>query len=1355
MKKLLLILFTIVSVSVQAQYIKPNNSYGTISNRQSIDSTLLIPTGCGDPSLRGVDLKKVALYGDTCNNLLYKYNPKTTTWNVIGSGTGMDTAFYSSSATADTIIGVKGNNRFVIGIIYNKDGLMSGGIVTWDSLLTFDVTAAIYRKNAVVYNSPAGSITLDAADPTYNRIDLIVLDTTGSIRKVTGVPSANPAVPQIDPTYGIILTQVQVNANATTPANVSSSVVYDENTEFTTSAINATVNFDNTVNPFHLTKAADVTAASSGGYLQFVSSTVLNATDYNTIKFYIRLKTALAKRTSISVIFYNGSTNVSNGMVLSSTNGFDPTITGTYQNISIPMSDFNFSPSAFDRIRIVFNGSSFSSFYIDYVQLQAGVTNAGQDLNFVRNVYASGGNLYQTINGQNQLITPLAVGGGGISKLGISPYGLVKSNDSTYYVDSSLLLTKLTAAATYLTPSNANATYLKISDTTNKWIPKGSVFPTYVTKPILALNDSTLAFDSLNLTEIRYSLAARDTTKWTDTTLIDRKFLDARINPVIASVNTNTTAIAGKLSNITGLVTPGTNVTVTGSGTSGSPYVINSSGGGGGSQSVTEQKEYYHGEFWWNHGLDLSTGTITSDTLYDITGHIPIEGSTSITVSLTDSTGFTVGGWTYDSSLAPILPIRSAGSIGSQLATYTFTTPSNARYLIMYTRAHIGPLHADSSVSKLLRIQSTNPMTYNVPITPEQFTGTSDVDRINQAVRFARWTSSGVTLTGVYKLDSAIILSSGSTLILDNAKISMKYGMHDNMIRNEAVAQPTSHIFNRGNRKIRILGYGNAVMRGSTEAWGSSYPSNVNGQYWRANAILLANVEDFDISGITFKSLNASAIIPEQARMGNISHITFDNGGLEHLNQGGIILGRGDYNININNIRGVTQDDIVAVQNIPSYKGDSLYVLGTTVNYMPYVNNLDVYGINIRNVDRTYSNKLGTGGSGQQLYGSRIRVMAADNGKIHDVSIDGVSGTQEIYIQVPNNGYGTQNKNNVSNLTVSNTGQAPVYIERPISNSSFINVPNFDTSGAYQSVKLPDSSTNIYRKYYNSAPVFIDSVMGGTEYIHNTSGLTISTGLTNTAGTVTNNLSTGKSGGQSIYGGAAANENITIVPNAYTVSDNGKIYFGRALTNYYDVANGAWSLTTASSNVFANLALKSTSGASTDNVGMTFAGRSYIGWEGSSFGTLKIGSNNGKIVIVNSITPGAGRMATFDNGNMALGSIAAPNSNLQITSFATAYTKTAVSMTAGVTNNTIEVTATGQTITLPTAVGIDGREYTILYSASSGSATIATTSSQTFVNITGTPTTLTLSAPATGATTSYSVKSNGTNWAVYAKMKND
>lgn len=52
--------------------------------------------------------------------------------------------------------------------------------------------------------------------------------------------------------------------------------------------------------------------------------------------------------------------------------------------------------------------------------------------------------------------------------------------------------------------------------------------------------------------------------------------------PIADSYISSATTWNNKLSNITGLITAGTNVTITGTGTSGSPYVINASGGGGG-----------------------------------------------------------------------------------------------------------------------------------------------------------------------------------------------------------------------------------------------------------------------------------------------------------------------------------------------------------------------------------------------------------------------------------------------------------------------------------------------------------------------------------------------------------------------------------------------------------------------------------------------------------------------------------------------------------------------------------------------------------------------------------------------------
>ncbi|HTH93427.1 MAG TPA: tail fiber domain-containing protein [Candidatus Paceibacterota bacterium] len=66
---------------------------------------------------------------------------------------------------------------------------------------------------------------------------------------------------------------------------------------------------------------------------------------------------------------------------------------------------------------------------------------------------------------------------------------------------------------------------------------------------------------------------------------------------------------------------------------------------------------------------------------------------------------------------------------------------------------------------------------------------------------------------------------------------------------------------------------------------------------------------------------------------------------------------------------------------------------------------------------------------------------------------------------------------------------------------------------------------------------------GGTSY-------TFSTGLTNTANTITSNLSTGVSGGQSVVGGTAASNNLTL--SSTTNSTKGKILFG---TSGYNEAN--------------------------------------------------------------------------------------------------------------------------------------------------------------------------------------------------------
>ena len=84
----------------------------------------------------------------------------------------------------------------------------------------------------------------------------------------------------------------------------------------------------------------------------------------------------------------------------------------------------------------------------------------------------------------------------------------------------------------------------------------------------------------------------------------------------------------------------------------------------------------------------------------------------------------------------------------------------------------------------------------------------------------------------------------------------------------------------------------------------------------------------------------------------------------------------------------------------------------------------------------------------------------------------------------------------------------------------------------------------------------------------------------------------------------------------------------------------------------------------------------------------------------------------------------------------------------------INATSGTFTATLPTAVGCAGKVYKITNSGS-GTITIGTTSSQTFVNITSTPTSLALGPVGAGAIVMYEVTSNGANWIVTGKVKNE
>jgi hypothetical protein len=64
---------------------------------------------------------------------------------------------------------------------------------------------------------------------------------------------------------------------------------------------------------------------------------------------------------------------------------------------------------------------------------------------------------------------------------------------------------------------------------------------------------------------------------------------------VTSAISGSVTGNAGTVSTINGLLAQGTNITISGTGTSGSPYTINSSGGGGGSATTKSITQTAHG----------------------------------------------------------------------------------------------------------------------------------------------------------------------------------------------------------------------------------------------------------------------------------------------------------------------------------------------------------------------------------------------------------------------------------------------------------------------------------------------------------------------------------------------------------------------------------------------------------------------------------------------------------------------------------------------------------------------------------------------------------------------------------------
>ncbi len=335
-----------------------------------------------------------------------------------------------------------------------RNGRIAGGYVTWQTGLTFNVTPASYVINSKEYNSASQNITLNAAHPTLPRIDVIGLDTTGNVIKITGVANANPQQPQTNPANQLYLTFVKINAASTTPSGINTKLVFDENVEWITSAIGTgTSNFNYLVSPYSGLKST--VFASGVDYVLNYDTTAFQIGAFTAINLKIKLSAPLSASQNIKV--FPRVTQFTPLIIepLTISNGFNKNLINVYQDVTVLFSETGVSANeSIEGISIYFSGTFANQIQIDEIRIQGGTTtNTSND--YVTSIYRKTGtdSVFQVKNNISLFAFKDSVGSGGGSLIVDLP--LTKIGDTINITQASAVNDGYLSAADFNTFSSS------------------------------------------------------------------------------------------------------------------------------------------------------------------------------------------------------------------------------------------------------------------------------------------------------------------------------------------------------------------------------------------------------------------------------------------------------------------------------------------------------------------------------------------------------------------------------------------------------------------------------------------------------------------------------------------------------------------------------------------------------------------------------------------------------------------------------------------------------------------------------------------------------------------------------------
>ena len=270
--------------------------------------------------------------------------------------------------------------------------------------------------------------------------------------------------------------------------------------------------------------------------------------------------------------------------------------------------------------------------------------------------------------------------------------------------------------------------------------------------------------------------------------------------------------------------------------------------------------------------------------------------------------------------------------------------------------------------------------------------GLSDSEVIKACL--CNWKTGSIIFDGKnWKIDEAVLLSSGMTVIIDGCSIIQKDGMFDNVFRGGNLIVDPNDEYGFPLRvdpiqNVKILGKNGAKILGPEKNKRGWHPvlneeQDMTGDFWgwRTLQICLSRCDGLEVGGFAMERTRCWAISFDLCSNGYVHDIDFDT----YVKNGdGINLRVGCHHFKIENITGITSDDTVACTalkprvNYPCK--NYLYTLVPAAAITPEDSDLRLFDIHDVEISKIYAgHRTGSG--------CQPSLLTADGIHIHDIAI--------------------------------------------------------------------------------------------------------------------------------------------------------------------------------------------------------------------------------------------------------------------------------------------------------------------------------------------------------------------------------